>query len=76
MFIEIIYLKNFFLSLLIYYFLFNDFRFDKDENVIDEPFFLSSRLEMIDKCRAVVMILSKDYMTCPISIYETKVFYL
>ena len=48
-------------------------RFDKDENVIDEPFFLSSRLEMVDKCRAIVMLLSRSYMTCPVNMYETKV---
>lgn len=66
------YLSNkFVLFLVLFNYIF--YRFDKDENVIDEPFFLSSRLDMVDKCRAIVMLFSKDYMTCPVTVSETKV---
>jgi len=48
-------------------------RFDKDEGVIDEPSWFTVRLETIDKCKAAVLLLSKSYLSYPVSLFESKV---
>ncbi|XP_078486656.1 uncharacterized protein LOC100186349 [Ciona intestinalis] len=50
-----------------------DIWFDKDEGIIDSSSWLSTRLENTDKCRAIVFIFSRDFMTCPITVYERKI---
>ncbi|GCC25884.1 hypothetical protein chiPu_0004296 [Chiloscyllium punctatum] len=47
--------------------------FDKDEVDITFPFWLSQRLEAIEKCKGAIIFLSKSYFKCPISLMEGKI---
>lgn len=49
------------------------YRFDKDEGIVNDPSWLTLRLEAVDRCRAAIMLISRDYMSCPVSLYESKV---
>ncbi|XP_074642986.1 uncharacterized protein LOC141900130 [Tubulanus polymorphus] len=51
-----------------------DIHFDKDENNIVHPCWFSLRLEAAEKCKAAILFLSDSYFTCPVSIYESKIF--
>ena len=50
-----------------------DIWFDKDEQNTDSPCWFSLRMEMVEKCRAAVLILSDSYFSCPVSLYEGRV---
>ncbi|ESP03336.1 hypothetical protein LOTGIDRAFT_237761 [Lottia gigantea] len=50
----------------------DDIWFDKDEQNTDSPSWFSLRMEAIEKCRAVILVLSESYFTCPVSVYEGK----
>ncbi|KAK6188573.1 hypothetical protein SNE40_004721 [Patella caerulea] len=50
----------------------DDIWFDKDEQNTDSPSWFSLRMEATEKCRAVILILSDSYFSCPVSVYEGK----
>lgn len=50
----------------------DDIWFDKDEKNTDSPCWFSMRMEAVEKCRAAICILSDNYFSCPVSIYEGK----
>ncbi|XP_039258040.2 uncharacterized protein LOC120334601 [Styela clava] len=50
-----------------------DIWFDKDEGIVNDPSWLTLRLEAVDRCRAAIILISRDYMTCPVSVYESKI---
>ena len=49
-----------------------DIWFDRDEKNTDSPFWFSTRMEAVERCRVAVLILSDSYFSCPVSIYEGK----
>lgn len=50
----------------------DDIWFDKDENCIDSPIWFSQRMEAAEKCQAAILVLSDQYFTCPVSVYEAR----
>jgi hypothetical protein len=48
-----------------------DIWFDRDENA-DSPCWFSLRMEAIERCRGAVLILSDNFFSCPVSVYEGK----
>ena len=50
----------------------DDIWFDKDENCIDSPIWFSQRMEAAERCQAAILILSDQYFTCPVSVYEAR----
>jgi hypothetical protein len=49
-----------------------DIWFDRDEKNTDSPYWFSTRMEAVERCRAAVVVLSDSYFACPVSIYEGK----
>lgn len=50
-----------------------DIWFDKDENCIDSPTWFSLRMEATERCQAALVILSDDYFSCPVTVYEMRI---
>lgn len=51
-----------------------DIWFDCDEEMTDNPCWFSLRMEAAERCRAAVLFLSDSYFSCPVSLYEAKIF--
>lgn len=49
-----------------------DIWLDKDEKVTDSPAWFSLRVEAVERCRAAIVVLSDNYFSCPVSVYEGR----
>lgn len=50
-----------------------DIWFDKDEQNLNSATWFSQRMEMAEKCRAALCILTQSYFHCPVSVYELRI---